>query len=87
MSEQQERPEEAGTPEDPRGSFWAGFLGAGIPRPLPSWGVMVADGRDLIIAAWWIAFFPGLAIMIVCLSANILGDWLRDRLDPKLRQV
>lgn len=63
------------------------FLGAGIPRPHPSWGVMVADGRDHIIAAWWIAFFPGLAIMTVVLSANMLGDWLRDHLDPKLRQV
>lgn len=63
------------------------FLGAGIPRPNPSWGVMVADGRDHIIAAWWIAFFPGMAIMMVVLSANLMGDWLRDQLDPKLRQV
>ncbi len=63
------------------------FLGAGIPRPFPSWGVMVADGRDHIIAAWWIAFFPGIAIMLVVLSANLMGDWLRDQLDPKLRQV
>lgn len=63
------------------------FLGAGIPRPNPSWGVMVADGRDHIIAAWWIALFPGVAIMMVVLSANLMGDWLRDQLDPKLRQV
>lgn len=63
------------------------FLGAGIPRPNPSWGVMVADGRDHIIAAWWIAFFPGVAIMTVVLSANLMGDWMRDFLDPKLRQV
>jgi peptide/nickel transport system permease protein len=63
------------------------FLGAGIPRPLPSWGVLVADGRDHIVAAWWIAFFPGLAIMAVVLAMNLLGDWLRDRLDPRLRQV
>lgn len=63
------------------------FLGAGIPRPNPSWGVMVADGRDHIIAAWWIALFPGVAIMLTVLSANLIGDWLRDHLDPKLRQV
>ena len=63
------------------------FLGAGIPRPDPSWGVMVADGRDQITAAWWMSFFPGFALMLVVLSANVLGDWLRDHLDPKLRQV
>jgi peptide/nickel transport system permease protein len=63
------------------------FLGAGIPRPDPSWGVMVADGRDQITAAWWMSFFPGFALMMVVLSANVLGDWLRDHLDPKLRQV
>jgi peptide/nickel transport system permease protein len=63
------------------------FLGAGIPRPQPSWGVMVADGRDLIVSAWWIALFPGVAILLVVLSMNMLGDWLRDHLDPRLRQV
>jgi peptide/nickel transport system permease protein len=63
------------------------FLGAGLPRPDPSWGVMVADGRDLIVSAWWIAFFPGLAIMVAVLAMNLFGDWLRDHLDPKLRQV
>jgi len=63
------------------------FLGAGIPRPQPSWGVMVSDGRDHIVAAWWIAMFPGMAILMVTLSMNMLGDWLRDRLDPRLRQV
>jgi peptide/nickel transport system permease protein len=63
------------------------FLGAGIPRPDPSWGVMVADGRDQITSAWWMAFFPGLALMLVVLSANALGDWLRDQFDPKLRHV
>jgi peptide/nickel transport system permease protein len=62
------------------------FLGAGVPRPQPSWGVMVADGRDLIVTAWWIAFFPGLAIALVVLSMNMLGDWLRDYFDPRLRQ-
>ena len=63
------------------------FLGAGIPRPTPTWGSMIADGRDLIVVAWWIAMFPGLAIMLTVLSLNLLGDWLRDRLDPKLRNV
>jgi peptide/nickel transport system permease protein len=63
------------------------FLGVGIPRPTPAWGLMVADGRDLVVTAWWVAFFPGLAILLTVLSMNLLGDWLRDRLDPKLRNV
>ena len=63
------------------------FLGVGIPPPTPSWGVMVADGRGLIEQAWWVSILPGIAILITVLSLNILGDWVRDRLDPKLRQV
>ena len=63
------------------------FLGAGVPRPTPTWGSMISDGRDLIVVAWWIAMFPGLAIMLTVLSLNLLGDWLRDHLDPKLRNV
>ncbi len=63
------------------------FLGAGIPRPTPAWGVMVADGRELITSAWWIFLFPTLAIVMTVLSMNLLGDWLRDKLDPKLRNV
>lgn len=63
------------------------FLGAGIPRPTPAWGLMVADGRSLVVAAWWLAFFPGIAIMLVVLSMNLLGDWLRDKFDPKQRQI
>lgn len=63
------------------------FLGVGIPPPTPSWGVMVADGRGLIEQAWWISILPGLAILVVVVSLNILGDWVRDRLDPKLRQI
>ena len=63
------------------------FLGLGIPRPTPAWGLMVADGRQLIVSAWWIAFFPGLAIMLTVFALNLMGDWLRDRLDPKLKQV
>jgi len=63
------------------------FLGAGIPPPQASWGVMIADGRALIATGWWVALVPGLAITIVVLSSNALGDWLRDRLDPKTRRV
>ena len=63
------------------------FLGVGIPPPTPSWGVMVADGRGLIEQAWWVSILPGVAIVVTVLSLNILGDWVRDRLDPKLRQV
>ncbi|MDK1046118.1 MAG: ABC transporter permease [Anaerolineales bacterium] len=63
------------------------FLGVGIPPPMPSWGVMVSDGRVLMATAWWLPVFPGLAILLVVLSANLLGDWIRDKLDPKLRQV
>jgi peptide/nickel transport system permease protein len=63
------------------------FLGAGIPPPTPAWGSMVAEGRDYLTRAWWVSFFPGVAIMLVVLSLNLLGDWVRDTLDPKLRQV
>ena len=63
------------------------FLGVGLPPPTPSWGVMVADGRGLIEQAWWISILPGIAILVTVLSLNILGDCVRDRLDPKLRQV
>jgi peptide/nickel transport system permease protein len=63
------------------------YLGAGIPPPTPSWGSMVSDGRNLIDKAWWISFFPGLAIGLVVLSGNFLGDWIRDKLDPRLRQL
>ncbi len=63
------------------------FLGIGIPRPTPAWGLMVADGRELIVEAWWVALFPGFAILLTVLSMNLFGDWLRDRLDPKLRNL
>lgn len=63
------------------------FLGAGIPPPTPTWGGMVAEGRTFIETAWWISVFPGIAIMLVVLSFNLFGDWLRDALDPKLRQI
>jgi peptide/nickel transport system permease protein len=48
---------------------------------------MVADGRELIVTAWWVSMFPGLAIMLTVLALNLLGDWLRDRLDPRLRNL
>jgi peptide/nickel transport system permease protein len=63
------------------------FLGAGLPRPLPAWGLMIADGRELIVTAWWVSMFPGLAIMLTVLALNLLGDWLRDHFDPRLRNV
>ena len=63
------------------------FLGAGIPPPTPSWGQMVAEGRGKITSAWWLSLLPGLAITLVVLAFNLFGDWLRDRLDPKLRQL
>jgi peptide/nickel transport system permease protein len=63
------------------------FLGAGIPPPTPTWGSMIAEGRDYIASAWWVSFFPGLAILATVLSFNLFGDWLRDALDPKLRQM
>jgi peptide/nickel transport system permease protein len=63
------------------------FLGAGIPAPTASWGSMVNDGRGLIDQAWWISAFPGIAIGLVVLSGNFFGDWLRDKLDPRLRRL
>ncbi len=63
------------------------FLGVGIPPPKPAWGLMVADGRGLITSAWWLTVFPGLAILFTVMSFNLLGDWIRDRLDPRLRQI
>ena len=63
------------------------FLGAGVPPPTPTWGGMVAEGRGYIITGWWLSVFSGLAISLVVLSLNLFGDWLRDYLDPKLRQV
>ncbi|MFW6174467.1 MAG: ABC transporter permease [Chloroflexota bacterium] len=63
------------------------FLGAGIPPPDPTWGKMVGNERQYVGAAWWASFFPGLAIGLVVMAGNFLGDWLRDRLDPTLRQL
>ena len=63
------------------------FLGAGVPPPEPAWGSMVADGRDRLTDAWWIATVPGAAILLTVMSLNLFGDWLRDKLDPRLRQI
>jgi peptide/nickel transport system permease protein len=62
-----------------------GFLGLGAQPPLPEWGAMVAAGRDFILEQWWVATIPGIAIFIVSLGFNLLGDGLRDVLDPKQR--
>ena len=64
-----------------------GYLGAGIPLPAPAWGSMIAYGRDYLNDAWWVAFFPGMAIFFTVLAFNFLGDWLRDRWDTRLRQI
>jgi peptide/nickel transport system permease protein len=63
------------------------FLGLGIQPPTPSWGGMLSDGREYLLSAWWIATFPGVALMLTALSFNRLGDWLRDRTDPRLRRA
>jgi peptide/nickel transport system permease protein len=63
------------------------FLGLGIEPDIPSWGSMLADGRGYISTAWWVATFPGLAIMFTVLSINLIGDWLRDSLDPRLKST
>ena len=63
------------------------FLGAGIPAATPTWGNMIAEGREWLSTAWWIAVFPGISIFLVVMSVNFFGDWLRDRWDPKLRQL
>ena len=63
------------------------FLGLGVPASVPTWGSMLAESRDTLLAnKWWLAVFPGLAIMLTVLSFNIMGDWLRDALDPRLRE-
>jgi peptide/nickel transport system permease protein len=63
------------------------FLGAGVPPPTASWGSMVSEGRDYIATEWWVATIPGMVIMLAVLAFNLLGDWIRDRLDPKLAEL
>jgi ABC-type dipeptide/oligopeptide/nickel transport system permease subunit len=64
-----------------------GFLGLSVPPDVPSWGNMLEAGRQHLQRYWWIATFPGLAIMVSSLGMNLLGDWLRDALDPRLRRL
>lgn len=62
------------------------FLGLGIPAPEPSWGAMLDEGRNYITTGWWLALFPGAAILVLVLGINLVGDWLRDVLDPRLER-
>jgi len=64
-----------------------GFLGLSVPASVPSWGNMLEAGRQHLQRYWWIATFSGLAIMISSLGMNLLGDWLRDALDRRLRRI
>ena len=63
------------------------YLGLGLSPGAPAWGIMVAEGQDVILDVWWLALFPGLTITVVVLAFNFFGDWLRDYLDPKLRRA
>jgi peptide/nickel transport system permease protein len=63
------------------------FLGVGVPPPNSSWGFLISEGRGVLERAWWVSIVPGLAIVLTVISLNMLGDWMRDRLDPKLRQL
>lgn len=63
------------------------FLGLGVPASIPTWGVMISDGRNYLANAWWVAAIPGIAIFLTVIGINLVGDRLRDLLDPKLRQV
>jgi peptide/nickel transport system permease protein len=63
------------------------FLGIGVPSHIPTWGIMINDGRKFLATAWWVSVFPGLGIFLTVMAMNFLGDWIRDRTDPRLRQV
>jgi peptide/nickel transport system permease protein len=63
------------------------FLGLGIPRPQPSWGIMLAESQKYLYAAWWLPLIPGLAISLLVMASNLMGDWLRDRFDPARRHL
>jgi peptide/nickel transport system permease protein len=61
------------------------FLGVGVPSWIPSWGTMISEGRNYLAVAWWVVMVPGAAITLTVIAINLLGDWLRDRLDPRLK--
>jgi dipeptide transport system permease protein len=63
-----------------------GFLGMGAQPPTPEWGTMLAESREFILSAWWVVTFPGLAILLTVLAINLIGDGLRDALDPKMKR-
>ena len=63
------------------------FLGVGVPAGTASWGRMITEGREVMLVAWWPIWLPGLALLTISLTGNLMGDWLRDRLDPRLRNV
>lgn len=63
------------------------YLGIGVPSRYPSWGNMISDGREFLDTAWWVSVVPGFCIFLVVMSFNFIGDWVRDRTDPRLRQI
>ena len=63
------------------------FLNIGVAPGTPSWGAMISEGRNFMTIAWWPIWMPGIAILLVSLTGNLMGDWLRDTLDPRLRNV
>ena len=63
------------------------FLGLGVPKPLPSWGTLLAESQPHLYNAWWLPLYPGIAISLLVMSSNLIGDWLRDRTDPTRRQL
>ncbi len=63
------------------------FLGVGVPASVPTWGLMIAQGQKFLTSTWWMSIMPGVAIFLIVMSFNFLGDWLRDRFDPRLSQL
>jgi len=63
-----------------------GFLGMGAQPPTPEWGTMLAEAQEFVLRAWWVVTFPGLAILVTVLAINLIGDGLRDAIDPKMRK-
>ena len=63
------------------------FLGVGVPPTVPTWGGMLGEGRNYIRLAWWLSTLPGIALMLTVFGVNVIGDWLRDYLDPRLRTL